>query len=187
MELRFVSNNPHKIREVQRMFEHSSIKITPVYFKIKEIQTENIQDIVKDKVKKAFNEIGRHLIVEHTGLYVKNMGELPGGLTQVFWDKLQADRFITLFDQKENSILEAKTVIAYCDTKKIYTFEGVTTGVCASEPRGSREFQWDCIFIPDECDKTFAELGDEKETFSMRRIALEKLDLFLKTKSQNNG
>ena len=165
------------------MFEHSFINIIPVDYKIKEIQTEDIQDIVKDKVKKAFDKIGRHLIVEHTGLYVKNMEELPGGLTQIFWDKLGADKFINLFGQKEKSILEAKTVIAYCDTKKIYTFEGAMTGVCASEPQGNREFQWDCIFIPDGCDKTFAELGDEKETFSMRRIAFEKLDLFLKTKS----
>lgn len=187
MDIRFISNNPFKIREIKQMFEHSFINIIPVDYKIKEIQTEDIQDIVKDKVKKAFDKIGRHLIVEHTGLYIKNMQGLPGGLTQIFWDKLGADQFSSLFGQTENPILEAKTVIAYCDTKKIHFFEGVIKGICASKPRGSRKFQWDCIFIPDGYDKTFAELGDEKESFSMRKIALKALDQFLKTESLKNG
>jgi XTP/dITP diphosphohydrolase len=182
MDLRFVSNNPYKIKEVQRMFKDTAINIIPVDFKIKEIQTENIEDIVKDKVKKAFNEIGRHLIVEHTGLYIKNLGNLPGGLTQVFWDKLGAERFTSLFGQVESSVLEARTVIAYCDTLEIHFFEGIMKGICASEPRGCREFQWDCVFIPDGYHKTFAELGEEKEKISMRKKALEELHNYLKTK-----
>ena len=187
MEIRFVSNNPHKIREAQRMFKDSSIKIIPVEFKIKEIQTENIKDIVKDKAIKAFKQVGRPLFVEHTGLYIKDMGGLPGGLTQVFWDELGEEQFTSLFGQKENSILEAKTVIAYCDAKKIHVFEGNINGVCASKPSKGNGFQWDCIFIPDGYDETFAQLGRKKETFSMRKKALEKFNKFLQTQEQTNG
>ena len=43
-----------------------------------EIQTEDIQDIVRDKVLKAFNMIGRPVFIEHTGLYIK-------GLPQSWW------------------------------------------------------------------------------------------------------
>ena len=45
--------------------------------------------------------------------------------------------------------------------------------------RGNRDFQWDCVFQPDTYDKTFAEMGEQKNTISMRKIALEKLRNYL--------
>jgi XTP/dITP diphosphohydrolase len=62
----------------------------------------------------------------------------------------------------------------------VHQFEGEVHGKISSEPRGSRDFQWDCIFIPDGEKLTFAEMGEKKNDISMRRRALEKFAEFLK-------
>jgi XTP/dITP diphosphohydrolase len=46
-------------------------------------------------------------------------------------------------------------------------------------PAGPRDFQWDCVFVPDGQTKTFAELGEQKNEMSMRRKALNEFAVFL--------
>lgn len=179
MEISFVTKNPHKAKEVETILGDIGVKIIPAPLTIHEIQTENIEHIVNDKVLKAFNLVGRPVIIEHTGLYIDSLQGFPGGLTQLFWDKLEADRFSELFGGLENTSLTAKTVIGFCDAKKIYTFEGAIEGFIASEPRGNRDFQWDCVFIPKGYQETFAEMGDKKNKISMRKLAFDKFREFL--------
>jgi len=64
MDLRFVTKNKFKVDEVQKLL--SSINLIHCPLEIKEIQTESIDEIVHDKVLKAFNKIGRPLFIEHT-------------------------------------------------------------------------------------------------------------------------
>jgi XTP/dITP diphosphohydrolase len=47
-------------------------------------------------------------------------------------------------------------------------------------PAGLRDFQWDCVFVPDGYTETFAEMGDRKNDISMRRKALDAFAVFLK-------
>jgi len=174
MEISFVTKNSYKVREVETMLGNIGVSIKHAPLVIHEIQTENIEDIVRDKVLKAFEQVGRPLFIEHTGLYVKSLNGFPGGLTQVFWDKLEADKFSMLLGGMADTSLTAKTIIAFCDSKKIFTFEGEVEGNIASAPKGDRNFQWDCIFIPKGYCETFAELGPKKNEISMRKLAFDK-------------
>lgn len=180
MEIRFVTKNPHKAKEVEAILGDIGVSILDIPLEIKEIQTEDIQDIVRDKILKAFSKIGRSVFIEHTGLYINSLQGFPGGLTQVFWDKLEADNFSKLLGSLEDTKLIAKTVIAFCDSKKIHVFEGEVEGNIAKEPKGNRDFQWDCVFIPKGYNKTFAELGEKKNEISMRKIAFDRFREFLK-------
>ncbi|MDX9787279.1 MAG: non-canonical purine NTP pyrophosphatase [Desulfobacterales bacterium] len=179
MEIRFVTKNPHKAKEVETIIGDIGISIIHAPLTIHEIQTEDIHEIVRDKVLKAFNQIGRPVFIEHTGLYIDSLQGFPGGLTQVFWDKLEADKFSELLGGLENTSLTARTVIAYCDAKKIYTFEGSVEGKISPEPKGDRAFQWDCVFIPNGYTETFAELGEKKNEISMRKLAFDQFREFL--------
>jgi XTP/dITP diphosphohydrolase len=135
--------------------------------------------LVRDKALKAFEYLGEPLFVEHTGLYLDYLNGLPGGLTQIVWDRLEADRFAQLFGTTDDKVL-ARTVIGYVDGKKCHFFEGEISGRISSQPRGPRGFQWDCVFVPEGFDKTFAELGDKKNEISMRKQALDKFAGFLR-------
>ncbi|AJR01975.1 non-canonical purine NTP pyrophosphatase [Hafnia paralvei] len=178
MKLHFLSNNPNKIREINNILG-DSVEVVSANIKIEEIQSKKTDDLVRDKLLKAFRRIGRPVFVEHTGLYLKSLKELPGGLTQIFWDDLEAEGFISLLNSYHDKSAIAKTVIGYCDGKKIHFFEGEVEGTIASEPIGNREFQWDCIFIPNGYEQTFAQMGDEKNKISMRKLALDKFSLHL--------
>jgi len=179
VKIRFVTKNPHKAKEVESILGDIGVSIVHAPLIIHEIQTEDIQDIVRDKVLKAFKMVGRPVFIEHTGLYIDSLQGFPGGLTQVFWDKLKADKFSELLGSLDNTSLTARTVIAYCDAKKIHIFEGSIEGNIASEPKGNRDFQWDCVFIPNGYKETFAELGEKKNEISMRKLAFDKFREFL--------
>lgn len=179
MEIRFISGNEYKIEEAQEILQVSGIKVVPVNIKIEELQTRDTTNLVRDKVLKAFNSIGRPLFVEHSGLYLNYLNGFPGGLTQIFWDTLQADLFIELLNENKDTKVVAKTLIGYCDGKRIFTFEGEVEGNVSSEPRGDRKFQWDCVFIPDGYDQTYSELGKRKNDISMRRRALDSFRDYL--------
>lgn len=180
MQIRFVSKNDLKVIEVQKILEGTGVEIVAAKHSIHEIQTEDVNELVQDKLLKAFNKVGRPVFVEHTGLYIDRLNGFPGGLTQIFWDKLEADIFSSIFGKGEVIGLVAKTIIGYCDAKKMYFFEGEIRGCISPEPRGDRSFQWDCIFIPKGEKETFAEMGNKKNDISMRKIAFDKFKQFLK-------
>lgn len=175
----FLSSNAEKIREVKEILSSDIINVESVNKKIKEIQSDDMWEIAKDKVIKAYNEIHRPIIVEQTGLLISGFGDLPGGLTQVFWDALQAEKFSRFFNNNKTIHAEARTVVAYCNGKKIKKFVGTIKGNIVFPPRGDRTFQWDCVFEPEGYKQTFAEMGPTKNIISMRKIALEKLRKYL--------
>jgi XTP/dITP diphosphohydrolase len=185
IELRFVTSNRHKIVEAQDILGRQGIEVIASDAKIHELQTVDTLALVEDKLLKAFDRVGRPLFVEHTGLYLTHLGGLPGGLTQIFWDTLQADRFAELFG-KAAPIHEvvAKTMIGYCDGRNIRHFEGEIAGRIVESPRGPRDFQWDCVFQPEGERETFAEMGNRKNEISMRRAALDKFAQYVATASR---
>lgn len=179
MKIRFVSSNKHKIDEVSAILEPAGVTIVPAALKIEELQTDNVERLVRDKLIKAFQQIGRPLFVEHTGLYIHSLNDLPAGLTQIFWDSLEADRFSELVSSLPDQRLTAKTVLGYCDGQRIHLFDGSIKGRVPKAPAGDRSFQWDCVFIPEGQSETFAEMGARKNAISMRRQALDKFASFL--------
>lgn len=180
-EIRFVSGNQHKLDEARTILDQLNIEVSPFKFPIEELQTIDTNKLVKDKAIKAFERLGEPLFVEHTGLSLNKLNGFPGGLTQIFWDTLQADRFAELFGNTGSNDVQAKTVICYIDGKRFHTFGGEIKGTIASVPRGDRSFQWDCVFVPHGYDQTFAELGLVKNTISMRKLALDAFAAYLGT------
>lgn len=185
MKIRFLSANPHKIDEVQRILSSADVEVIPVSRRIEELQTEDVERLVRDKLTKAFDLVGRPIFVEHTGLYLKGLNGLPAGLTQIFWDTLEADRFTALVAGLAERSVTAKTVIGYCDGKEIHVFEGAVDGTVPTQPSGPREFQWDCVFVPNGYDQTYAELGERKDEISMRRAALDRFAAHLRGERGN--
>ena len=174
-----MSGNRHKVAEVQRILGPVGVDIVPVSKKIEELQTEDVERLVRDKLIKAFDAVGRPLFVEHTGLYLNGLNGLPAGLTQIFWDKLEADRFANLVAGLGDAAVTAKTVLGYCDGREIHLFEGAIEGTVPRVPAGPADFQWDCVFVPKGYTETFAQMGAAKDDISMRRKALDQFAAYL--------
>jgi XTP/dITP diphosphohydrolase len=183
-EIRFLTTNSGKFRELSALIDSAKYTLVSDETKINELQTENIEVLIRDKVLKAFEIVRRPLIVDHTGLSFDLLNGFPAGLTSVFYDSLKPAGIANLIGKSSNRNVTAITVIGYCDGRQIHLFEGKLRGVVALEPQGSEGFQWDTIFIPEGQKKTFAELGNErKNEISMRRLAFDKFAAFLKTRA----
>lgn len=179
MEIRFASKNKLKIGEIQQILAPRGITIVPVEMEIPEIQTTDIERLVKDKVLKAFKQIGRPVLVEHTALRLGYLNGFPGGLTQIFWDSIGPWRCASLLGRNDRSVT-AETMVGYTDAKRIYTFKGSLSGRIARKPREVwNEHYWDCVFIPDGEQRTFSQMGADKNDISMRRRALDAFAEFL--------
>ncbi len=157
----------------------SGVAVIPLEYAIEELQTPDAQHLVHEKALEAFDRLRQPLFVEHTGLYLDHLNGLPGGLTQIFWDTLEADLFAQRFGTTENPAVTARTFVGYIDGKRFHTFAGEISGTIVDSPRGSRAFQWDCVFQPEGYDATFAEMGDQKNELSMRRRALDEFAKYL--------
>lgn len=70
MDIYFLSSNKSKITEVQTILNLPNITIHPVTKKINEIQSDDMVEIAIDKSLKAFQQIGRPILVEQTGLLI---------------------------------------------------------------------------------------------------------------------
>lgn len=174
LKIWFVSSNEHKKNEIQQIVAPADIKIIAAPLRIAELQFDKIHDVVHRKALEAFSTIQRPLLVEHTALYISSLNGFPGGQTQHFWDCLGAQKFSEMFGGGEVS---AKSVLGYCDGRRIHIFEGTILGEVARTPSTNTDFQWDSIFVPTEPRNygiPFADLGDEKHEISMRRKALNK-------------
>ena len=184
MRLRFLSGNPNKVAEATAILSAAGFELIAVETKLDEIQSADVELLVRDKCVRAFRLIGRPVFVEHTGLFIEALNGFPGGLTQIFWDTLGAERVAGLFAREDDGRAVARTRIGYCDGRCVHQFEGEVSGTLASEPRGERS-QWDCVFIPDGEVETFAEMGERKNEVSMRRKALDQFAAFL-SEAQND-
>ena len=69
-----------------------------------------------------------------------------------------------------------------------YKFEGFCKGIIIAQRRGKKGFGYDSVFMPEGSNKTFAEMDiEEKNTYSHRRKAIEKLVEFLKQIKENKS
>jgi XTP/dITP diphosphohydrolase len=128
--------------------EYFEFDIRPV--PIQEILNVDLSVMVSAEVVSAYSQLKVPCIVEHAGLIFSEYASCsyPGGLTKPMWDTLK-DRFIEETGSAGRRAI-ARAVIAYCDGKQVRTFTGEREGTIAATPRGSREFYWDTVFMPDD-------------------------------------
>ena len=176
MRLFMVSGDPHKLEETRSLLGAHGVEVCGIQRAIEEVQTHSLPRLVRQKTLDAFRQVRRPVLVEHTALYVRCLNGLPGGFTQTFWKALGPERFLRLFADQEEKRLFACSMMGYCDGRTIVHAKGVVRGLMAPEARGPATFGWDCVFVPEGHDQTFAEMGpDRKGEISMRRKALDAL------------
>lgn len=179
-----VASQEEKYRELCFLMGLADLKWAKI--RIIEPQNMNLHSLLEEKIEKMKIQLPyAPFFVEHTGLFIDSWKGLPGGLTRVFMETLRNDIFCFCKMMQaftgEDRIARAKSVIGYYHPDGTsLTFEGETTGTIAPEPRGTKNFGWDPIFIPEGNTKTYGEMTlEEKNQSSMRRIAVDKFMKYL--------
>ncbi|MEM0351350.1 MAG: XTP/dITP diphosphatase, partial [Archaeoglobaceae archaeon] len=144
-----------------------------------EPQGSSLEEIAIKSAKNLAREINSPFFIEDSGLFIESLNGFPGPYSSYVFKTIGNDGILKLMEGVENRKAYFKAVIAYFDGSKILTFDGIVYGEIAREMRGKKGFGFDPIFLYG--DRTFAEMGEEKNLVSHRRRALEKFFKYLKT------
>ncbi len=173
----FITGNAVKAEQVGR---HLNVPILHTKLDLVEIQSLDLEEIIKYKAEEAYRQVNVPVLVEDTSLVFNALGKLPGPLIKWFLQQLGNDGLSDLLAAYRDRSAVAQVMFGYYDGTTLHTFEGQMRGRIAPSPRGEKGFGWDPIFIPQGYDKTWGEMTvEEQSETSMRKIALKKLELFL--------
>lgn len=174
--LEFATGNEGKLKEFRRIL--TGFQITGKDLKIDEIQSLDPYKVAEKKAIAAWEANNYNpIFVEDTSLSIKGLGDRPGTFINDFASEVEMRRMIAevWLKDKDRTAL-ARVVIAVYDGKVAHIWEGAVQGKISETLKGANGFGWDDMFIPKGDERTFAEMSsEEKDKYSMRRKALEKL------------
>ncbi|SCU86806.1 LAFA_0E03158g1_1 [Lachancea sp. 'fantastica'] len=184
----FVTGNANKLKEVKMLLAPSRgqepvFELTNTDIDLDELQDSSLENIARHKVSQAQAELpkGTAVFVEDTALCFDSYNGLPGAYVKWFLKSVGPEGLVRMLAGFENKKAEAVTTVAFADFDgHIHVFQGKTRGKIV-DPRGSRDFGWDCIFEPEEgSGKTYAEMEKTgKNQISQRSRAFALLSKHL--------
>ncbi|KAL8739281.1 MAG: hypothetical protein Q9181_000011 [Wetmoreana brouardii] len=177
-ELHFITSNRNKLAEVQAILG-DLVPLKPRSLDLIEIQG-TIEEISKDKCRRAAAIVGGPVLVEDTCLCFDALNELPGPYIKWFLQALGHAGLNNLLAAYEDKSAQAVCTFAYCQGPghEPLVFEARVAGKIVPA-RGPLTFGWDPIF--EHMGETYAEMDKAKKNgLSHRSLALAKLKDWLK-------
>ncbi|MBA2562102.1 MAG: RdgB/HAM1 family non-canonical purine NTP pyrophosphatase [Chitinophagaceae bacterium] len=190
----FATNNQHKVDEIKALTGDSisivSLKEAGIEIDIPE-PYDTLERNATEKSSVIYGLTNKDCFGEDTGLEVDTLNGEPGVRSARYANYTSfnnnIDKLLFNLENKANRQAKFKTVLSLMLKGKEYKFEGICKGIIIAIRRGENGFGYDPIFIPDGSLKTFAEMNiEEKNIYSHRRKAVEKLVEFLKTRLKSN-
>jgi non-canonical purine NTP pyrophosphatase (RdgB/HAM1 family) len=172
----FITGNLNKADQLAKYLEYP---ITHYKVDLEEIQSLDLQEVLRHKVYQAYTVVQRPVLVEDVSLEFTALGKLPGTFIRWFLDELSPEGLCRLLDGKERTAI-ARSMFGYFDGTEEQYFEGSLKGVIAEKPIGKDGYGWDNIFIPEGYEKTRAELNKEDyQTTYLKIRPIQELKTFL--------
>jgi XTP/dITP diphosphohydrolase len=179
------TRNPHKVREMQRLFEPAGIVLEPLPEDV-ELPPEEGSTFADNALPKALaaaSATGHAAIADDSGIESTALGGAPGVRSARYAGEGASDednlaKFVE--EVPSDSRLRYVCALAYVNpsTGEERVFFGDCRGQMARSRAGSNGFGYDPVFVPDATgdNRTMAELTDaEKDAISHRGHAVRAL------------
>jgi len=195
MKIVIASHNLHKIREFKQLLKPFIKAFEPVDilslhqfpdYVAPEENGATFEENATLKAHHAAKSLDCLVLSDDSGLVVPALNGLPGVNSRRYagLDATDGDNCKKLLSQmhhltnvQRSAYFECCLVLADPSGIKKIAF-GTCHGILLLEERGSQGFGYDCLFIKEGYDRTFAELDESVKTkISHRHKALEKLGL----------
>ncbi len=147
-----------------------------------EIQSMNLKEIVRQKMRRAYRLVGHPVLVEDVSLEFEALNGLPGPFVKFFVKNMSLQDICDLLKEKDREA-RARCIFGCFDGEKEKYFEGGFSGKIAEKPKGENGFGWDKIFIPDGYGgRTRAELNrKEYEETYLKIKPIQEIRIFIKS------
>ena len=192
-DLLVASNNQHKIKEYQEMFEGYEVKVhSPKELGINVNPDETgttyeENSLIKAKALAEFTKMP--VIADDSGLNVVALNNFPGIHSSRFADSWGGNAVANLKLIEKLSGFPDKSAFFTCVITLLnvertpVVFKGICPGRILDKPEGVGGFGYDPIFYSDEAKQCFGSAPEEiKNKYSHRAKAMEQLIKYLKSK-----
>lgn len=194
-KLIFATNNQHKVDEIKSIphigYEIISLKEAGINIDIPE-PFDTLEENATEKSGTIYKLTGMDCFSEDTGLEVEALNGEPGvrsaryaGEDKSFEQNIE--KLLSKLKGIENRKGQFRAVLSLILNGTEYKFEGICKGIILAAKKGTGGFGYDPIFMPLGAEKSFAEMNtEEKNIYSHRKKAMDKLVNFLYTSPKNN-
>ncbi|WP_417015621.1 RdgB/HAM1 family non-canonical purine NTP pyrophosphatase [Alistipes sp.] len=188
MKIIFATNNAHKLSEVQAVLGEGFTLVTPRECGITEEipeEQDTLEGNASQKSHYIHDRTGLDCFADDTGLEVAALGGAPGVHSARYatdGHDFAANNHLLLrnLEGVVDRRARFRTVISLIINGEEHLFEGVVEGRIIDHEAGHEGFGFDPLFIPDGCERTFAEMSpEEKNAISHRGRAVRKLAEYL--------
>jgi XTP/dITP diphosphohydrolase len=195
MKLIFATHNPHKVEEMQVSVGHQieiiSLKEAGIDQEIPEPHASLKENALEKSRTIYLLSNGKDCFSEDSGLEVDELQGEPGVRSARYAGEpvsasRNIDKLLAALGNTSKRRARFRTVISLIVNDTELFFEGTCEGRILYERKGDGGFGYDPVFMPEGSLKSFAEMTTaEKNQYSHRKKAADKMLLFLKKESSN--
>lgn len=132
----FSTSNSDKFEIGQMTCAPAGIHLIQKSVEIDEIQSEESENIVRDKADKAFSLLGQPLVVSDDSWHIVGLGGFPGPYMKSMNHWFQPEDFLRLTASLEDRRIVLVQLLAYKDAKQTKVFRQEYTCELLKEARG---------------------------------------------------
>lgn len=165
----YVTGNYGKYVSVKECFTEKNIEIDFYKYDFEEMEINDIEKISRKKALDAYKILQTPCFVADTGFYINdypNNPGYPGAFVKRSGISSDIDGLLETMKKQSNRTCKFVDCLTFYDGNEFYTFYGVSNGTLAFSKKGNpikkaKSNLW-YVFIPNNCDKTLAEMSDEE-------------------------
>ncbi len=191
MTLYYATTNKGKIASLQRHLAPHAVTVEQVPIDIPEPRSDDVQQIVREKVIYAYAMLRKPVVALDAGFYIPSLNGFPRAFVNFALDTVGLDGILKLVEGKDRAC-EFRECLAYMgdSTQEPVYFVGKVHGTIAQQPRGTLQpHHWSklaTIFQPQGSDRTLAEWSfDEYKAWRLTSEESSSSHLFAVWYAQN--
>lgn len=181
--MKLVTSNRGKYAEYKAIMDSVGVEMELLLMSYPEEQLDTIEEVAERSANYLKGVVAGDFFIDDSGLFIESLGGFPGVYSSYVNRTLGNRGVLKLMEGDKNRNAEFRTCIVYYNGE-LKLFSGKTSGKISDMMRGSNGFGFDPIFIPNQQDKTYAEMTTEgKNSVSHRSKATMAFLEFLKKKT----
>ena len=139
-QLIFSTGNESKFLAADKICSKYGVKVIQNSLEIDEIQSEDAEKIVIDKVDKAYDLIKQPVIVSDDSWAIPGLGGFPGPYMKSMNHWFKPQDFINITQHLKDRRIFLDCYLAYKDSTQTKIFHRRREGAILTEPKGKSEF-----------------------------------------------
>ncbi|NQV08952.1 non-canonical purine NTP pyrophosphatase [Candidatus Woesearchaeota archaeon] len=139
MKLNFVTGNKYKVMEAKAILGKHGIEVVQVKLEKEEPKEFDLKKVAEMNALFFSKKLGEPVMVEDTGLFFHEYKNFPGNHPKLMYETLGYKGLLKLMDGVKDRRAEFRTVVAWCDGKKVKSFVGSVLGEVTNKIHGEKD------------------------------------------------